>query len=148
MGRAGVVAAVCAAMMVVATGLLVFPEEGCSSCSGCIGGRPATFNLSCIPGDLTSVVASGPCSMDAGSDSYPGVGSSAVGVSSPSPGVCHIVLTFATGFTYSADVTFTLQTEGSCPGCQPYIGATSGPFTVNNPSDTCIAVGAGVDAGE
>lgn len=58
-----------------------------------------------------------------------------VTVYSSSAGSCHIELTFATGFTYSADVTFTSQTEGLCPGCAPYIGPTSGPFTVNNPSD-------------
>ncbi len=49
----------------------------------------------------------------------------------------HIVLTFATGFTYSADVTFTTHT--SCGGCS-YQAPTSGPFTVNNPADTCVAL--------
>jgi hypothetical protein len=39
------------------------------------------------------------------------------------------------GFTYSADVTFT-QRGG--PNCKTsYIGPTSGPFMVGNPSDTC-----------
>jgi hypothetical protein len=102
------------------------------------GAVAATFNLSCSPNDLTSVVATGPCAdPDASLSWYTGKETQwAVGVVSPSPGVCHIELTFATGFTYSADVTFTEQTA-----CNSFIGPTSGPFMVNNPSDTCLDAG-------
>jgi hypothetical protein len=61
--------------------------------------------------------------------------------SSPSPGVCHIELIFATGFTYSTDVMFNSQ-EGECASSNVPI---LGPFTVNNPSDTCVALDAGGD---
>jgi hypothetical protein len=130
--------------LVLAAGLLVvLAGAGCGTsgnCGGCVEGALATFNLSCSPNDLVSVLASGPCAMpDAGLAWYTGVGSEwSVGVGSPSPGECHVVLTFATGFTYSADVTFTSQTAESCKGCPPYIGPTSGPFTVNNPATTCL----------
>jgi hypothetical protein len=78
-----------------------------------------------------------------------GAGSGRVFVESQSPGVCHIELTFATGFTYPADVTFTLHPGGVCGGpqckCGDYLAPTSGPFTVNNPSNTCVAI---PDAGD
>jgi hypothetical protein len=69
------------------------------------------------------------------------------------PGVCHVELTFATGFTYSTDVTFTSQTDPEPPGCAqcpPYIGpASQATFMVHNPSNTCVddaGLNAGVDA--
>jgi hypothetical protein len=76
-------------------------------------------------------------------------------VEGQSPGVCHVQLTFATGFTYSTDVTFATQSGGVCGGpqckCGDYLAPTSGPFTVHNPSDTCVAApdaGAEGDAGD
>jgi hypothetical protein len=110
-------------------------------CNACEEAGFATFDLSCSPNDLTSVVASGPCAIpDASLEQYTGPATEwFVAVGSPSPGECHIVLTFATGFTYSADVAFTSRIVG-CAGCPPSIGPTGGPFTVNNPSDTCVAV--------
>jgi hypothetical protein len=66
-------------------------------------------------------------------------------VASPSPGTCHVLLTFASGFTYSADVTFASQNLNPTCGCPAFIGPTSGPFTVNNPSETCVD--ASTDAG-
>ena len=73
----------------------------------------------------------------------PSTSESDVTVFSAGPGVCHIELTFATGFTYSTDVTFTQVSEDGC-ACPSLFAATSGPFTVNNPSDTCVD--AGLDA--
>jgi hypothetical protein len=111
---------------------------GCCPDSECPEAAFASFHLTCSPNDLTKVESSGPCSTppDAGVSFYTGAGSQMdVGVGSMRPGNCHIVLTFATGFTYSADVTFTTQT--SCGGCS-YQAPTSGPFTVNNPPDTCV----------
>ena len=77
-------------------------------------------------------------------------------VQGQSPGVCHVKLTFATGFTYSTDVTFASQSGGVCGGpqckCGDILAPTPGPggftvpVTVNNPSDTCLAA-AGEDAG-
>lgn len=85
---------------------------------------------------------------DASLEQYTGPGNSGfVLVGSPSPGECHIVLTFATGFTYSADVAFTSQVVG-CGACSPSIGPIGGPYTVDDPSDTCVAVhDAGAEAG-
>jgi hypothetical protein len=135
-------------LLVVFVGVLGGGGCGITSddCGGCTDAASVLFYLSCSPNDLTSVVTSGPCSMpDASLEWYTGGGTKWVAVGSPSPGECHIVLTFATGFTYSADVTFTSQTGGQCPGCRSYIGPTSGPFTVNNPNTTCLD--AGPDAG-
>lgn len=62
----------------------------------------------------------------------------------PSPartGVCRFVLTFATGYTFTTDVTFSEASEGSCPGCQDlrYIGTNMPVVKVPNPPDTCLA---------
>ncbi len=113
--------------------------DGCCPDAECPDQEFATFDLGCSPNDLVSVVASGPCSTpDAGLAYYTGGGSERqVSVGSSAPGDCHIVLTFATGFTYSADVTFTTRTV--CGHC-PYVAPTSDPFTVNNPSNTCVAL--------
>ena len=59
-------------------------------------------------------------------------------VGSPVPGTCHVELVFANGFTYSADVSFAFQNVGC--GCPSWVAPTSGPVTVNNPSDTCVAL--------
>jgi hypothetical protein len=119
--------------------------DQCDSCHAALG---AIFNFACSPSDLTSVAVSGPCSLiDASVWQRAGAKSFDV-ESPPSPGVCHVELTFATGFTYSADVTFTWQ-SGGCSGCPSTIGPTQGEFTVNNPRDTCVAFsedGAAVDA--
>jgi hypothetical protein len=84
---------------------------------------------------------------DASLASY--MGNHAVFVDSEDAGVCHIELTFAGGFTYTADVTFAWQPGGTCGGaqckCGDYLAPTSGRFAVNNPSTTCIDAGA--DAG-
>lgn len=87
-------------------------------CPGnCPDGQPAIFDLSCGPTDLASVALSGPCFVaDASPSNYLfGPASKSVAIRSPSPGTCHVVLTFATGFTYSADVTFTLQADTAPP---------------------------------
>jgi hypothetical protein len=75
---------------------------------------------------------------DASVESYTGPAGQDVGISSPTPGTCHIELIFRTGFTYTADVTFSSQTAGSCRECPSYIGPTSGQFMVKNPSSTCV----------
>jgi hypothetical protein len=65
-----------------------------------------------------------------------------VTVGSPSPGTCHVELVFANGFKYATDVSFAFQNIGC--GCASFIGpASGGSVTVNNPSDTCIALDAG-----
>ncbi len=102
---------------------------------------PAFFNFSCGSDDLKSLVATGPCAPDGGLSAY--VGNGFATVQAQSPGVCRIELTFATGFTYSADVIFTLHPGGVCGGpqctCADYLMPASGPFTVNNSSDACVA---------
>jgi hypothetical protein len=61
-------------------------------------------------------------------------------------GVCHVELNFATGFTYSTDVTFTSMTSVNCGTTAVYVGPTQVVFDVDNPSDTCGDAGAS-DAG-
>jgi hypothetical protein len=138
-----------------ALGLLVVLGGGCSPTGDCSGGcaiGDATFVLSCDSTDLTSVLLSGPCATGDASPSNYFFGSytSFVHVVSPSPGVCHVELTFATGFTYSADVQFTEQSdnEPSHCACSSYVApvSTQSTFVVNNPSTTCVD--AGLDAGE
>jgi hypothetical protein len=134
-----------------ALGLLVVFVGGCSKsacCGLCPASEPAIFELSCGSTDLTSVVATGPCDTPyARASSYVSDGTVVVG--SEGAGVCHVALTFATGFTYSADVTFTSKPGGVCGGpectCPDPTLATSGPFPVNDPSNACVD--AGLDAG-
>jgi len=124
---------------------------GCAS--SCIGAAYATFDLACSPNDLESVVATGPCAMpEAGLSYYTGTESEFLAVvGSPEAGVCHVALQFATGFSYETDVTFAPQADPTPKGCAPcpsFIGPTAGPWTVNNPSDTCVALPAvSADAG-
>jgi hypothetical protein len=98
--------------------------------------------LSCSPSDLTSVAATGPC---LSADASPHPVGDWLNITSPSPGTCRVTLMFATGFTYSADVTFVSQTDPEplgCGVCAPYIAAIQSTFEVNNPSTTCIEAGA------
>src|SRR5581483_7947738 len=90
---------------------------------GCVTDASASFLLSCSQNDLISVSADGPCSMpDAGLSWYTGKSNEAlVAVTSRAPGTCHVVLTFASGFVYARDVTFTIQSAGR--GCCPDIVA-------------------------
>ena len=120
--------------------------DGCAVglfCSG--GGMVAIFELSCGATDLTSVVLSGPCATGDASPSHYLDGGTSVIISSPSPGVCHVELTFATGFTYSADVTFVSESAGGACVCPPNTAPTQTTFVVNNPSTTCLD--GGLDAG-
>jgi hypothetical protein len=104
---------------------------------------PANFQASCYPNDLVAVTTTGPCTTDAGLIGFVNVEPA---VFATSPGTCHIVLTFATGFTYSTDVTFTEYSPGC--DCPNYIGPTgaalqsgvAAPILIHNPPDTCVAV--------
>ena len=131
---------------------VVISGDGCVSSDhacpdSCTVSGSATFWLACNPNDLVSVEATGPCSMpDEPLSWYTGAATKwAASVFAASPGTCHIVLTFATGFTYSADVTFASMNDNTpgCPPCPAYIGAISGGFNVNNPPETCVALDAG-----
>jgi hypothetical protein len=118
------------------------PEEGCTvSCRIPYGF--ATFNLSCSATDLTNVAVSGPCTAVADTPSNL-VFEQSIPIYSPSPGVCHVELTFATGFTYSTDVTFTSQSANPSACCPLLTAPTQTSFTVNNPSTTCVDAGASV----
>jgi hypothetical protein len=151
LARLTVLATRCAATL----GLLAVLGGACNqghACPAfCNSGGSATFELSCVPTDLSAVAVSGPCAAgDAGASIYvsPSSGSYAslaetqyVYVSSPNAGVCHVVLTFANGFIYGADVTFAALTDDSLPGCPPcpsYVGPTQGTFLVPNPKGTCV----------
>lgn len=132
-----------------ALGLLAaFAEGGCASHQDTCGSLPdlktkAIFDLTCDAANLVSVGLSGPCATgDTSPSNYRS--SQGVEVGSPSPGVCHVVLTFATGFTYSTDVTFASQTADGCDGPQSYVGPTTVVFSVADPAAACAD--AGVDA--
>jgi|HubBroStandDraft_1064217.scaffolds.fasta_scaffold338919_2 hypothetical protein len=133
--------------------LFVVIGIGCQSNNACPGfcseDQSTMFDLSCAPTDLTSVAVSGPCSTgDASSSNYASASSTFLAISSSSSGTCHVVLTFSTGFTYSADVTFVSQADTQppgCHGCPSYIAPTQRTFMVDNPDATCI--GAVHDAG-
>ena len=130
-----------------ALGLLVV-LSGCGQGHACsnfeTANQSAVFDLSCGPTDLTSMAVSGPCS--GGDASVSDLASSAsLAISSPSPGVCHVTMTFATGFTYSTDVTFVLQSDDDTCPVWHYTAPTQRAFTVSNPNTTCV--GAGLDAG-
>ncbi len=111
---------------------------------------PATFELACAPTDLTTVNVSGPCSGNnllSDPANYYGNGEGGLGtleVGSQVAGLCHVELTFASGFVYSTDVTFT-GTSNSCG--TGFISPTQSVFVVNNPRSTCVdgtsAAGAG-----
>jgi hypothetical protein len=110
--RTALTLAVLAAGLLAALGGCRSLEGECNSCH--VGAGFTTFKLACSANDITSVVAFDPCSLpDASLERYTAADVFVVG--SPSPGVCYIKLTFATGFTYFADVTFTSQ-SGGCAG--------------------------------
>lgn len=125
-------------------------KEVCNVSCGSLS-APATFTLSCDATNLVNVVVSGPCATDASTLPYSVDSTSPQNlyVGSLSPGVCHVGLTFATGYTYSTDVTFTsvTTTGGCCSGTG--VNPTQTNFMVNNPSTTCVDAGleAGTDAG-
>jgi len=119
---------------------------GCSNriCNGiAFEDIPAVFDLSCAPTDLVAVDVSGPCATaDASTAPADYVRGTQIGIGSATAGVCHLVLTFATGFTYAADVTFT-KTADACGAS--IVQPTQASFTVDNPTSTCT--GGGTDAG-
>jgi hypothetical protein len=123
---------------------------GCNVSCGTLSSA-ATLVLSCGASDLSNVALSGPCAAgDAAAYSTPDSSDPQnVYVRSPSAGVCHVELTFATGFTYATDVTFTSTTitSGCCPGTG--VKPTQSVFMVDNPDTTCVdaAVEGGVEVG-
>jgi hypothetical protein len=122
--------------------------------------RPAILELTCGETDLTSINVSGPCATsDAGppyllaggvgsavSDERPLGTASSVYVTSPTPGVCHVQLVFATGFTFTTDVTFVSGTASACGTTVQYVGPSPVVFQVNNPAATCLDAGADAPA--
>lgn len=113
----------------------------------CISSLGTSFDLACDPNDLVSVLVTGPCAIpDASVASYTFPHSRRyVLIGAGSPGVCHVQLVFANGYTFSADVTFGVLDQGC--GCPSYVGPVSaplgstpsGPITVPNPPSTCVA---------
>jgi hypothetical protein len=140
------------ALRSVALGVLVAVSSAACGQHSCPGGCPgfglAAFNLSCSATDLTSVALSGPCAdTDSGLASTEpakylyGAGNRALSVTSLKPGTCHVVLSFASGFTYSADVVFTSQTTEPAGCCPAYVAPTQPSFLVDNPNQTCLDAG-------
>jgi hypothetical protein len=153
-----------AVLSAVLTGLaLLACTSGHGDCGGmCQSVTGVTLDLSCAPAAVTKAVLTGPCAPTV-RDAAPsdGSGGSAFGFScatavktpfvdcsqvyfdASGPGVCHVELTFADGFTYSADVTY--STVPPYCGCPSISGLVPSPatLTVNNPSATCGALDAG-----
>jgi hypothetical protein len=111
---------------------------GCND--GCTAWSTAALDLTCAPSDLQTVTATGPCAADGGGTFVGPPTSNLISVFSPTVGTCHVTLVFASGYTFSTNVTFAEMAGGGCGGCPPYIGATSGPISVNNPESTCVAL--------
>jgi len=111
---------------------------------------PATFDLACAPSDLTAVKVSGPCSssnMSTDPAVYERNGEAGPGkleVGSQVAGLCHVDLTFASGFVYSTDVTFTGTSDGCGTG---FITPTQSVFAVNSPGSACADAGSAAGAG-
>jgi hypothetical protein len=128
------------ARCIAALGLLVVLgacETSSGTCNVVNPPNPASFLLSCASANLTQVGLSGPCATgDASPAHY--VSGTSVDIYSAGAGVCHVELTFETGFTYSTDVTFTSVMAGDpkCPS--PIVSPTQSTFVVNNPSNTCV----------
>ncbi|HEY6460337.1 MAG TPA: hypothetical protein VIY73_09300 [Polyangiaceae bacterium] len=103
------------------------------------------FQLSCSTNDLESVTATGACGSRL--PVWGGVWGDVVYVPSDEAGDCHVLLTFATGFTYAGAVTFVTQAGCVCGGakgtCPSITVPTNGPLQVDNPSSTCVAFDAG-----
>jgi hypothetical protein len=120
--------------------------EGCAVSCGTLSSA-ATLILSCGATDLTNVAISGPCAKGDAGPSYTVDLSNPQNlyVASSTAGICHVELTFATGFAYSTDVVFTSSTTtgGCCSGTG--VNPTQSTFMVNNPSTTCVD--GGIDAG-
>jgi hypothetical protein len=111
-----------------------------------MGNEWARLDL-CNASDLVTVALSGPCATgDASPANYvrPQAPESVV-IGSASAGVCHVELVFGSGFTYSTDITFVLQTPGSadpsCPPCGPYTQPTVSVYVVDNPGAACVDAG-------
>ena len=107
----------------------------------CGGGQPAaTLQLSCQETDIDQVTLTGPCSSLAGTDwsSTSGI----VYVASSQDGPCHVVLKFATGYTYATDIQFAAPPPPppGCCGGYPSIVATPSSITVDNPATTCVPI--------
>jgi len=112
----------------------------------CITAGYATLQLACGPSDLTSVTLSGSCATgDSSAASYVGGSEDKfLAIGSTTPGVCNVELVFATGFTFSTDITFASMADPVPPGCgscPSYVGPTQGLFEVDNPPATCTDAG-------
>jgi hypothetical protein len=126
-------------------GLLLTLLAGCgqATCNNYVApDQPAILELSCGPTDLTDVSLSGSCSTgDAGLSSLFGSTTNSLAVTSARPGDCHVILTFANGFTSSTDLTFVSQTLHE--GCvnEVYTVPTMRTVAIDNPPDTCLDAG-------
>jgi hypothetical protein len=125
----------------------------CTSSTDCCGSCPASqgavFQLTCDETDLKTVTVTGPCRTPDGGSSF-AMGNGIVVVDSQGAGVCHVELTFETGFAFATDVSFETRSGGVCGGpqcrCGDFVAPTSGPFSVHNPSATCVEAGIDADA--
>ncbi len=141
--------------------LFVVLAGGCSVSHPCpntfIDDVPVTLNLSTCAANITNLTLSGACSSADASPSqavgdpfapnWVQITGTSVKIVSPSPGNCHITLTFASGSTYSTDVTFNSEMTPASPGCQssPYTVPTQSTVLVDTPCTTYFD--AGSDAG-
>lgn len=145
------------ASLVASLYLVIALVAACISRTVCPGSCPeggsALLQLACTPTEPVSVTASGPCAVsdDAGAPYvnlwHAPSGSTVLVIGSPAPGVCHVLLTFASGFTYATDMNFDWQNVSPTGCCPPFVGPTSSTngYAVDNPPGTCAPVDAGAD---
>jgi hypothetical protein len=117
-------------------------------CLTCTTGANATLQLSCATTEPPTAVVTGPCMFADASPpgtTVPGIGCSSTQCTlfALTSGDCHVVLTFAGGFTYTTDVEF-MDVPQACCGCPgTALAASPTGAMVDNPMATCAASDAG-----
>ncbi len=120
------------------------PSDDDACCLACTTGAGATLQLACATTEPPTVAVTGPCTFDDASalgGTAPGVGcsSTACTLFALTSGDCHVVLTFAGGFTYTTDVQF-MDVPQACCGCPgAALAASPTEAVVDNPMATCAA---------
>jgi hypothetical protein len=113
--------------------------QPCTGAEGCITGAGVTLEFSCGPTDLIRVQLTGACASAQTDGGVFGADGKWFGFGSEEAGVCTFTAQFASGYTYSGQVTFAEQTPGC--GCPSYLAPSPATIVVPNPSSTCLVDG-------
>jgi hypothetical protein len=130
--------------------LLFIHDTGCGgshACDAIACNNYASFTFACTPAEPVGYELTGECA-SANTGHLIGMYRNGFDVENTAAGTCHVVVTFASGFTYAADVNFTSSPADpdSCCASNLEIGPTQSVFTIENPRNTCDPA-AGFDAG-